>query len=287
MTTYRTVIDSPRDRDEVFEYLATFSNAGEWDPGVTGAESLTPGPPDVGSVYRLRVRVAGRDVPFDYRVVSIDRPTRVVLQAEQSGMVSTDTITVERAGAGSQVSYVAVLESRGAAASGRTLRRPVVPKDGRPWSGRVASGAGMSRVQLSDLVDAALEASVVGSFSRTGYAARSRLEHWEAPGDLAGRVAIVTGASSGIGRATALELARLGATVWMVGRDRRRTEDAAHQARALGAGGAVEPVVLDVIDARGRARLRRTGRGGPRPVGRARARRRRALPDLPQRSRRR
>ena len=107
----------------------------------------------------------------------------------------------------------------------------------------------MSRVQLSDLVDAALEASVVGSFSRAGYAARSRLEHWEAPGDLAGRVAIVTGASSGIGRETALELARLGATVWMVGRDRRRTEDAAHQARALGAGAVVEPVVLDVTDA--------------------------------------
>jgi dehydrogenase/reductase SDR family member 12 len=107
----------------------------------------------------------------------------------------------------------------------------------------------MSRVQLSDLVDAALEATIVGSFSRAGYAARSRLEHWEAPGGLAGRVAIVTGASSGIGRETALELARLGATVWMVGRDGRRTEDAAHQARALGVGAVVEPVVLDVTDA--------------------------------------
>jgi dehydrogenase/reductase SDR family member 12 len=107
----------------------------------------------------------------------------------------------------------------------------------------------MSRVQLSQLVDAVLEASIVGSFSRTGYAARSRLEHWEAPGHLAGRVAIVTGASSGIGRQTALELAQLGATVWMVGRNARRTEDAAHQARALAAGGTVESVVLDVTDA--------------------------------------
>ena len=106
----------------------------------------------------------------------------------------------------------------------------------------------MSRVQVSDLVDAALEATIVGSFSRAGYAARSRLEHWEAPGTLAGRVAIVTGASSGIGREAALELARLGATVWMVGRDTRRTEDAAHQARAFGAGAVVEPVVLDVTD---------------------------------------
>ena len=107
----------------------------------------------------------------------------------------------------------------------------------------------MSGVRLSDLVDVALEATVVGSFSRAGYASRSRLEHWGAPGGLAGRVAIVTGASSGIGRETALELARLGATVWMVGRDARRTEDTAHQARALDANVAVEPVLLDVTDA--------------------------------------
>ena len=136
MTTYRTEIGSPRDRDEVFEYLATFSNAGEWDPGVTKAEPLTPGPPDVGSVYRLRVRVAGRDVPFDYRVVAIDRPTRVVLRAEQSGMVSTDTIMVERDGAGSQVSYVAVLESRGVL----RLAAPLVARSFRKMADRGADG---------------------------------------------------------------------------------------------------------------------------------------------------
>jgi dehydrogenase/reductase SDR family member 12 len=107
----------------------------------------------------------------------------------------------------------------------------------------------VSRSRPSGVVDAVLEASVVGSFSRAGYAARSRLEHWEAPKDLSGRAAIVTGASSGIGRQTALELARLGASVWLVGRDESRTEDAARQARDVGGGAPVEPVVLDVTDA--------------------------------------
>jgi carbon monoxide dehydrogenase subunit G len=136
MTTYRTEIDSPRERDEVFEYLATFSNASEWDPGVTEAEPLTPGPPELGSVYRLRVRVAGRTVPFDYRVVAIDRPTRVVLQAQASGMVSTDTITVEPAGAGSQVRYVAVLEGRGVL----RLAAPVIARSFRKMADRGADG---------------------------------------------------------------------------------------------------------------------------------------------------
>jgi dehydrogenase/reductase SDR family protein 12 len=107
----------------------------------------------------------------------------------------------------------------------------------------------MSRTPLANLVDAALEISVAGSFSRVGYAVRSRLEHWAAPGSMRGRVAIVTGASSGIGRQTALELARLGATVWMVGRDRHRTEEVSRQARALGGGTTAVPVVLDVTDA--------------------------------------
>ncbi len=113
MPTYCTVIDSPRPSDEVFEYMATFSNAGEWDPSVHEAEPLIAGPPEVGSVYRLGVRLAGRTVPFDYQVVDMDRPKRVVLQARGSGVVSTDTITVEQDGTGSRVRYVAVLEGKG------------------------------------------------------------------------------------------------------------------------------------------------------------------------------
>ena len=107
----------------------------------------------------------------------------------------------------------------------------------------------MTRSRLSAIVDGALEATVVGSFSRTGCAVRSRLEHWSPPADLTGRVVVVTGASSGIGQAAALELARLGATLWLVGRDKGRIEATASQARDLGAGAVVEPVELDLVDA--------------------------------------
>ncbi len=49
MATYSTEIDSPRDREEAFDYLATFSNAREWDPSVTEAEALSLGSAKVGS----------------------------------------------------------------------------------------------------------------------------------------------------------------------------------------------------------------------------------------------
>ncbi|SNQ51272.1 Short-chain alcohol dehydrogenase [Frankia canadensis] len=62
---------------------------------------------------------------------------------------------------------------------------------------------------------------------------------------LAGHVAVVTGASSGIGRATALRLAAAGATVLALGRDQARLDDVAKQ--ATGPGDLV-PVRLDLTD---------------------------------------
>lgn len=53
---------------------------------------------------------------------------------------------------------------------------------------------------------------------------------------LAGRTVLITGATSGIGLATALGLARMGAHLAITGRDRVRTEDAAREIRAAGDG---------------------------------------------------
>jgi len=64
-------------------------------------------------------------------------------------------------------------------------------------------------------------------------------------GPMAGKTVLVTGGSSGIGRATALGLATMGARVAINGRDRGRTEDAAREIRAAG-GGQVDVFVADL-----------------------------------------
>lgn len=63
---------------------------------------------------------------------------------------------------------------------------------------------------------------------------------------LADRVVVVTGASSGLGRATALELAKVGARVVLAGRRAESLEDTAERCRELGA--EAIPVVTDVTD---------------------------------------
>lgn len=63
---------------------------------------------------------------------------------------------------------------------------------------------------------------------------------------MVGRVCVITGASSGIGRETALALARLGATTVLVCRDRGRGEAVRADIRTRTGNGAVELVLADL-----------------------------------------
>ena len=64
--------------------------------------------------------------------------------------------------------------------------------------------------------------------------------------DLRGRVCLVTGATSGIGRETARGLAQSGASVLMVARDRARGAEVAAEIRSTGAPGSVEVLIADL-----------------------------------------
>jgi NAD(P)-dependent dehydrogenase (short-subunit alcohol dehydrogenase family) len=61
---------------------------------------------------------------------------------------------------------------------------------------------------------------------------------------MAGRTVLITGGTGGIGKATALGLATMGAPVAIIGRDRARTDDAVREIRA--AGGQADAFVADL-----------------------------------------
>src|SRR4051812_33941187 len=64
-------------------------------------------------------------------------------------------------------------------------------------------------------------------------------------GPMADRTVLVTGGSGGIGEATSLGLATMGAHLAITGRDRERTDGAAGQIRAAG-GGQVDVFLSDL-----------------------------------------
>ncbi|GAA4413924.1 hypothetical protein GCM10023168_37110 [Fodinibacter luteus] len=107
-------------------------------------------------------------------------------------------------------------------------------------------------IGASRALDTVLDRTVVPGFSRVGSAVRRRLPTWPddpRPGALAGRHVAVTGASSGLGRRTALDLAALGATVHLVVRDAARGARVAAEAEAAGGrDGAARVWVCDVAD---------------------------------------
>jgi dehydrogenase/reductase SDR family member 12 len=86
--------------------------------------------------------------------------------------------------------------------------------------GSVVSGA-------ARVVDGALEASVAGGFGSTGIRLRRRMLNWSELPRLEGHRVVITGATSGIGLASAKEMVGLGAEVSIVGRDVARTRETA------------------------------------------------------------
>ena len=106
------------------------------------------------------------------------------------------------------------------------------------------------RPALARAVDAMLEATTVGSYTRIGHAVRSRLERWDALHELDGadRRVVVTGATSGLGEATAAALLRTGARPHLLVRSPDRLEQLHERLRGRLAGELVDRITHDVAD---------------------------------------
>jgi carbon monoxide dehydrogenase subunit G len=139
MTTLQERIETALPLQDAFDFIADFSNAVHWDPGVATAVRLDRGPIRLGSRVRLGVRIAGRVAPMDYVVTTWQPPTRVVLTGAGSGVAAVDDIRFETTPTGTRIDYTADIQLRG-------LLRLATPFAGRTFE-RIACDArdGMQR----------------------------------------------------------------------------------------------------------------------------------------------
>jgi dehydrogenase/reductase SDR family protein 12 len=102
-------------------------------------------------------------------------------------------------------------------------------------------------LNISHTIDALLDRSVVAGYGRSGLWARRHLPGWPAdPPRMDGRVALVTGARTGIGLAAAEGFARLGARVLAVARSDEAAAEAADRLTAAVPGAEVEGLACDL-----------------------------------------
>ena len=97
-------------------------------------------------------------------------------------------------------------------------------------------------------IDGVLEATVVGSFSKPGFLIRRHLFDFQAPTRLDGRVAVVTGANSGLGLESATQMANLGATTYLWARNEQRARRARESIESLNPAADVRVIVADMAD---------------------------------------
>ena len=115
MASYSTTVKTDWDPETAFAYLAKFSNVADWDPSIPSARHLGGDPAEPGARYEVDVEVFGRTTAMPYETIAVERPRRIVLRSDSDRLVSIDTLSVERLGDGTAVSYDANLTLKGIA----------------------------------------------------------------------------------------------------------------------------------------------------------------------------
>lgn len=110
MARYVDAIDLPVPIGDAFDYLAEFSRAAEWDPGVVAGRQLTPDPIGVGTRFEVIVSFLGRRIPMEYEITRFERPHRLILEGGDGAIRSIDELTFAPRGDGTRVTYEARLE---------------------------------------------------------------------------------------------------------------------------------------------------------------------------------
>ena len=115
MTKVSESVFIPRPAEEVFTYLADFSNTAAWDPGVAEATMTSDSPVGLGSTFDLVALFRGRRVDVTYEVTAYEPSTRVVLVGRNKNFTGTDDIGVTPEGDGTRVAWNAEFRMNGPA----------------------------------------------------------------------------------------------------------------------------------------------------------------------------
>jgi dehydrogenase/reductase SDR family protein 12 len=226
MTVLHETADVARPIEEVFAYVSDFTTTIEWDATATRAQKLTPGPLRIGTEFEVECALPVGSIQLHYRILKLEPHRLIELEGSSKFFTVRDTITFTPSDKGTHIDYKAEFEFI-------TLLKPLLflSAGGLEKMGR-ESVAGLAKALEDNYPEPAYPdngkicTSIVTEiplFTRLGYR-RSRRSFVPMSASVRGKHMVVTGASAGLGFCTALDLARRGATLTLVMRDKSRAE---------------------------------------------------------------
>jgi len=235
MIRLHETIDVARPVEEAFFYASDFGNIAQWDPGVAESRKASPGAIGIGTTFALLIRFGPRRIPMDYVIRAYEPPHRVVLEGTSDSIHALDEIRFEATATGTRIDYTADISLLGAIGRLEPWMKGALDKVGKNAvrglrAALTEQRSPPARSALTDLSDRLIVPGLLG-FTKLGYLWQKRA--WKPLAvSLRGRTAVVTGATSGLGRAAAQQLAALGARVVLVGRSPEKTETARREIAA-------------------------------------------------------
>ena len=109
MAVYVTSFDTDGAVGATFDYLADFSNAADWDPGVANVTRLDTGKPRIGSRFDVEVSTLGTRQILRYEITRLERPFLITFEARTRILHSRDEIKLVPTSDGTHLTYNARL----------------------------------------------------------------------------------------------------------------------------------------------------------------------------------
>ncbi|MCG8312112.1 MAG: SDR family NAD(P)-dependent oxidoreductase [Pseudomonadales bacterium] len=232
---------------EAYHYLLDFSNTEQWDVNVLRAEKLTPGKPGKDTRFALLAKTGPGTSPLVYRITETTPPHTLTLEASAANFSLRDNICFKAIDQQhTEICYHIDMQAhQGIAKLAKYFPSTLDHLTDKALAGltRALNDQHESIEDTYRLGDKLLLPAIL-DFTRRGYLKAKR--HWKGlAANLSCKTAVVTGATSGLGKETAMALAKMGANVIVVARDTRKADEL-KDLIFLETGNTIQPVIADL-----------------------------------------
>ena len=231
MTRLQETIEVPPPIAEAFRYTSDFGNIEQWDPSVIESEKLSAAPLQVGTEFRVVVKYGLSKTPMHYVITTYEPPNRVVLEGMGGSIHAVDDISFVATDNGTEISYSADITLSGPIGRAGPLLDVILNRIGKKAMGGLQAALSQEpSVPTYSLANHVMNRLILpGMLGFTKFGYRCRKRSWQPLAvSLQGKTVVITGATSGLGRATAERLADLGAEVILVGRSEEKAQQTRH-----------------------------------------------------------